>query len=442
MSGAFYFFYFASLIYFLIYILSLSIYFVYLFSFYVSQAICVTDGERILGLGDLGANGMGIPIGKLALYSALSGIDPKMLLPVTLDVGTNNESYLKDPSYLGLREKRLTGPEYDQLVDEFMVAATEVWGGNCLIQFEDFGNSNAFRLLEKYQDSYCTFNDDIQGTASVTAAGIIASTRITKLQLKDQTFLFYGAGEAAIGTAKLLVFALKKQGLTEEQARNRIWLYDSKGLVTLDRPLGGITHHKEPFAKKAEHTRDLLEAIKVSKATGLIGVSAQAGVFTREVLEQMARQNERPLVFPLSNPTSKAECTAEEAFKHTGGKCVFASGSPFEPVQVNGKTVYPGQGNNAYIFPGVAMAAIFTSAKAIPDETFLVAAESLAEQVTEKDILEGRLFPPLSSIREVTLRIAAASAQFLYQQRLATYQPEPKDKLQFIRSNQYSFEYN
>lgn len=385
---------------------------------------------------------MGIPIGKLALYPALSGMDPNMLLPVTLDVGTNNKVYLEDPSYIGLREVRITGDEYDEFIDEFMTSVTKIWGKNCLIQFEDFGNNNAFRLLEKYKENYCTFNDDIQGTAAVTAAGIIASTRLTKLQLKDQTFLFYGAGEAAIGTAKLLVTAMKKEGLTDEDARKRLWLYDSKGLVTSGRPSGGITHHKEPFAKNVTHTKDLVEAIKLSNATGIIGVSAQAGVFTPEVLKQMVKQNERPLVFPLSNPTSKAECTAEEAFKYTDGKCVFASGSPFQPLEVNGQIVYPGQGNNAYIFPGVAMAAIFTLAKAIPDETFLVAAESLAEQVTEKDLHEGRLFPPLSSIREVTLKIAAATTQFLYQKGLATYEPEPKDKLEFIRSNQYSFDYD
>lgn len=406
-----------------------------------SQAICVTDGERILGLGDLGANGMGIPIGKLALYSALSGIDPSFLLPVTLDVGTNNDSLLTDSSYIGLREKRITGAEYDEFVDEFMSSVTKQWGSNCLIQFEDFGNSNAFRLLEKYQETFCTFNDDIQGTASVTAAGILASKRITQMQLKDQIFLFYGAGEAAIGTARLLVTAMMKEGSSESDARHRIWLYDSKGLVTVDRPTGGITHHKEPFAKVTTHTTDLLEAIILSKATAIIGVSAQSGVFTPQVLTQMAEQNARPLIFPLSNPTSKAECTAEQAFQYTSGRCIFASGSPFDPVDVDGRKMYPGQGNNAYIFPGVAMAVIFTQAKAIPDEVFLVAAESLAKQVTQDDLTQGRLFPPLSSIREVTLNIAADVASFLYQQNLAEHRPEPDDKLHFIRSNQYDFSY-
>lgn len=402
----------------------------------------VTDGERILGLGDLGANGMGIPVGKLALYSALSGIDPSLTLPVQLDVGCNTQGILNDPYYIGLRQKRVTGPKYDGLIDEFMHACVKKWGKTCLIQFEDFGNKNAFRLLHKYEKDFCTFNDDIQGTASVTVAGIIASCRITGKKISDHTFLFLGAGEAALGTADLLTMAMEQEGLSTDEAHDHIWLFDSRGVISPNRPTGGLDDHKLKYAKNVEHTKNFEHIVELSNASAIIGVSAQPGLFTESILRKMAAQNDRPLIFPLSNPTSRAECTAEQAYTVTEGRCIFASGSPFDPVTVDGRTYVPGQGNNAYIFPGVAMAAIYTGATTIPNETFLVAARALADQVTQHHLDEGRLFPPLSSVREVTLEIAAHVAEWLYQKGIATLKPEPQNKLSFFKGKQYEFTYD
>ena len=381
------------------------------------DVIVVTDGERILGIGDQGINGMGIPIGKLALYTACAGIDPAKTLPVVLDVGTNREEYLNDPLYLGLRKPRSRGPEYRALVDEFIAEARRRWP-NVLIQFEDFGNQNAFKLLADYQEKILCFNDDIQGTASVVVSGLYSAMRIKNEKLTDQMFLFFGAGEAACGIANLIADALVSEGLSREEALKHCALFDSKGLVTKSR-MDELAAHKKPFAHDYAKCTDFVEAIKLIKPTGIIGVAAQPRTFTTEVLEEMAKLNERPIIFALSNPTSRAECTAEEAYRVTKGKALYASGSPFAPVEYEGKTFVPRQGNNSYVFPALGLGAVFSRSKWMPDGMFLVAAKKLAELVTDADLEQGSLYPSLDDIRPVSVKIGAAVAAYAYDNGLA-----------------------
>lgn len=380
------------------------------------DVIVVTDGERILGLGDQGLNGMGIPCGKLALYTACAGIAPEKTLPVVLDVGTNREEYLNDPLYLGLRQKRCRGPEYRQLVDEFITEARRRWP-NVLIQFEDFGNANAFKLLSDYQEKILCFNDDIQGTASVVVSGMYSAVRVKGEKMADQKFLFFGAGEAACGIANLLADALIDDGLSREDALAHCYLFDSKGLVTKART--DLAAHKQPFAVDAPDTASFLEAVKTLKPTAIIGVAGQPQTFTKEVLEEMAKLNERPIIFALSNPTSKAECTAEQAYTATKGKALFASGSPFDPVEYEGKTFVPRQGNNSYVFPALGLGAVFSRSKWMPDGMFLVAAKVLATLVSDADLAQGSLYPALSDIRPVSVKIGAAVAAYAYEHGLA-----------------------
>ncbi|HYK15442.1 MAG TPA: NAD-dependent malic enzyme [Burkholderiales bacterium] len=402
-----------------------------------AQLIVVTDGERILGLGDLGANGMGIPVGKLSLYTACAGVHPNLCLPVTIDVGTNNETLLEDSFYVGLRQHRITGAPYDELIEEFITAAHKVFPG-VLIQFEDFANHNAFRLLQKYRNRICTFNDDIQGTAAVALAGLFSALRITGAKLTDQKILFLGAGEAATGIADLIASAMVAQGLSDSAARQRCWLVDSKGLVIKSRT--DLPAQKIPYAHEHAPVGDFLSAIKVLKPTGIIGVAAVGGTFTREVLEEMARLNERPIVFALSNPTSKAECDAEQAYRHTNGRALFACGSPFDPVQFNGKTFVPRQGNNSYIFPGVGLGGIVSRARHITDDMFMAAAHELAHLVTESDLEQGSLYPALPRIREVSLHIAKAVADTAAKNGLAGTPPAP-DMLKHIKAQMYDPHY-
>jgi malate dehydrogenase (oxaloacetate-decarboxylating)(NADP+) len=399
--------------------------------------IVVTDGERILGLGDQGANGMGIPVGKLSLYTACAGVDPSLCLPVTLDMGTNNETLLADPYYVGLRRHRVTGAVYDELIEEFVTAACSIFPG-VIIQFEDFANHNAFRLLESYRDRICTFNDDIQGTASVALAGLFSAIRVKGTKLADERFLFLGAGEAATGIADLITASLVKQGLQPEEARQRCWLFDSKGLVVKSRE--GLAEQKRRYAHDAAPAAEFCEAIEALRPTAIIGVAAVAGAFTAKVLHEMAEIQERPIIFALSNPTSKAECTAEEAYVGTDGRALFACGSPFAPVHWNGKSFIPRQGNNSYIFPGVGLGAIACGTKRITDEMFLAAAETLAAEVTPADLSHGSLYPPLAEARRVSAAIAAAVAEVAYDRGLAS-NSRPEDIGALVRAHMYDPHY-
>ncbi|MFZ4778381.1 MAG: NAD-dependent malic enzyme [Terrimicrobiaceae bacterium] len=402
------------------------------------KLIVVTDGERILGLGDLGALGMGIPIGKLALYTACAGLHPYYCLPITLDLGTNNKKLLEDPFYIGLPRERVSGQEYEDFLDEFLTASQKVFPGS-LIQFEDFGNHNAFQLLGKWRNRICCFNDDIQGTAAVAIAGLIASTRETGIPLRDQKILFLGAGEAGTGIGELFVRALAQEGVSEAEARQRCWFVDSRGLLVKNRG-DAMPAHKLPFAHESEQIPTLSEAILKLKPTTLVGVSGVARAFTPEILESMAAINKRPVIFALSNPTSKAECTAEEAYRHTQGRVIFASGSPFNPVECEGRVFQPGQGNNVYIFPGVGLGALSCGAERVDDSMFLAAARTLAEEVTKEDLERGSVYPSLKQIRSVSRKIAKAVAEQAYELGYAKL-PRPDDLEGYVASRMFIPDY-
>ncbi|KAJ4831090.1 NADP-dependent malic enzyme 4, chloroplastic [Turnera subulata] len=405
------------------------------------QVIVVTDGERILGLGDLGCQGMGIPVGKLALYTALGGVRPSACLPVTIDVGTNNEKLLNDEFYIGLRQRRATGQEYDELLHEFMTAVKQNYGEKVLIQFEDFANHNAFDLLAKYGATHLVFNDDIQGTASVVLAGLVAALKLVGGTLADHTFLFLGAGEAGTGIAELIALEISKQtNMPVDDARKKIWLVDSKGLIVSSRR-ESLQHFKKPWAHDHEPIKTLLDAVNDIKPTVLIGTSGVGRTFTKEVVEAMASFNEKPVILSLSNPTSQSECTAEEAYTWSQGRAIFASGSPFPPVEYEGKTFIPGQANNAYIFPGFGLGLIMSGTIRVHDDMLLAASEALAAQVSQENFDNGLIYPPFRNIRKISAHIAASVAAKAYELGLATRLPQPKDLVQYAESCMYSPSY-
>src|SRR5271166_2927056 len=401
--------------------------------------ICVTNGGRILGLGDLGANGMGIPIGKLQLYTAAAGVPPEGLLPMYLDAGTNNETYLRDPFYLGLRQRRHSTEELYAFVDEFVDAVQEVFP-NCCIHFEDWTGADAVHLLERYRDKGCCYNDDVQGTAGITLAGMINASKIKGTNLKDETYLFLGAGSAGIGLSNLLCSALVQQGLTLEQARSRVHMFDINGLLQSSRT--DLVDYQRPYAhahapmKLAEFTK----AIEEFKPTTLIGVSTMGGAFGKDVVEAMTRLNARPIILALSNPTEHAECTAEQAYQWSNGKAIYAAGVPFAPVVYQGQTFLPGQANNFYIFPAVGMAIYATKARRVSDEMFVEAAQAVADQVPPELLKQGLVYPLQSNILEVEIETAARVAKLVFDSGLARVN-RPADMVGFIRQHVYKPQY-
>lgn len=401
------------------------------------RVICVSTGGRILGLGDLGANGMGIPIGKLQLYTACAAVNPDVLLPVLLDCGTDNEQLLNDPLYLGLRNRRSSTDELDVFVQEFVDAVQDRFP-KCCIHFEDWKGTDAIRLLARYVDTISCYNDDIQGTGSVTVAGLYNAMKIAKGQLKDQRVLFLGAGSAGIGIANMIVSAMKLEGISEKEAEAAISMCDVDGLLEPSRK--DLSPEQQKYSHPASPTKDLQEAVKALKPTILIGVSTIGGAFTQHVIETMTKQNERPIIFALSNPTDHAECTAEEAYKYSGGKAIYAAGVQFDPVQLNGKTYEPSQANNFYIFPAVGMAIVATEAKHVPDEIFIAAARATADQLTDAELEKGMLFPPQASVQAAAHITAVAAAKRIFELGLARAEkPASVDGL--ITSLEYKAEY-
>ncbi len=379
------------------------------------RLIVVTDNERILGLGDQGAGGMGIPIGKLALYTTAAGIHPSHTLPISLDVGTDNESLLKDELYLGWRLPRLRGPEYDSFVEEFVQAVKKRFP-KALLQWEDFKKVNAFRLLDRYRKVITCFNDDIQGTSAVATAGIMAGCRATGIPFKDQRVVILGAGAAGVGIARLLRDTFRRAGLEGESLTRAIANLDSRGLVVDDTEIKDV--HKRDFAwpaalaekmgLKKGSPRDLLAVVRAVKPTVLIGTSAEPGTFTEAIVREMAKHVERPVIFPMSNPTSKSEAKPADLVAWTNGRALIATGSPFDPVPYQGRMITIGQGNNVFIFPGVGLGVLVAQAKEVTDGMFAVAAQRLADEVKPSDLASGSLFPSAHEIRRISARIAEA----------------------------------
>lgn len=399
--------------------------------------ICVTDGGRILGLGDLGANGAGIPIGKLQLYTACAGVPPQYLLPMYLDAGTNNEQYLHDPLYLGMRKTRPSTEELYSFVDEFVKAVQEVFP-KCCIHFEDWTGTDAMHLLQRYRDQYCVYNDDVQGTAGITLAGMINATKLKGTKLKDEKYLFLGAGSAGIGLANLLCSALVAQGMSLKEAHSRVNMFDINGLLESTRH--DLVDFQKPYAHQHPPTRDFVAAIENIKPTTIIGVSTIGGAFNQKVIESMSRINQRPVIFALSNPTEKAECTPEQAYTWSKGKAIYAAGVQFAPVHYNGQTFLPGQANNFYIFPAIGMAIFATQAKRVTDEMFIEAGQAVADQVPSELLKQGLLYPLQSNILEAEIQTAARVAKLVFDSGLARV-TRPNDLVAFIRQHVYKPEY-
>lgn len=399
--------------------------------------ICVTDGGRILGLGDIGANGIGIPIGKLQLYTACAGVPPQYLLPMYLDAGTNNEQYLNDPLYLGLKRTRPSTEELYSFVDEFVEAVQEVFPGSC-IHFEDWTGVDAVHLLERYRDKYCVYNDDVQGTAGIVLAGMINAVKIKKTKLSEEKYLFLGAGSAGIGLANLLCSAMVQEGLTKEQARSKIYMFDINGLLESSRK--DLVDFQKPYAHQLAPTRDFAHAIETIKPTTIIGVSTVGGAFNQKIVETMARINQRPVILALSNPTEKAECTPEQAYTWSNGKVIYAAGVQFPQVTFNGQTYLPGQANNFYIFPAIGMAVFATRASKITDEMFIAAAHAVANQVPPDLLKKGLLYPLQANILETEIQTAARVAELIFDLGYAGID-RPSDMTSFIRKHVYKPEY-
>lgn len=393
------------------------------------DVIVVTDGSRILGLGDLGAHGMAIPIGKLSLYVAGGGIHPARVLPITIDVGTDNETLLRDDFYLGRQHRRLTGDEYFSIIDEFMAAVRLRWPG-ALVQFEDFNNASAMAILQKYRDRQCCFNDDIQGTGAVALAGLLTALRAqgkASEALTSQRIVILGAGSAGLGVANSIVDGMVEEGLSREAAHKNIYFVDKDGLVGFTRE--NLAEGQKPFARTdIRNGTSLRDTIEKVRPTILLGLSGVGGLFTEEVVRLMAQINERPIIFPLSNPTSKAECTAENAYKWTDGRVIFSAGSPFAPVVLNGKTYYTTQGNNMYIFPGVGLGVVACKSKRVTNAMFYEAAKKLANLVTAQEVQEGRCYPDVTMIRDVSKAIAVEVCKVAFRQGLAGIEEPPSEK--------------
>ncbi|UXI02643.1 NAD-dependent malic enzyme [Photobacterium sp. TY1-4] len=410
------------------------------------KVIVVTDGERILGLGDQGIGGMGIPIGKLSLYTACGGISPAYTLPVVLDVGTNNPQRLSDPMYMGWRHTRITGKEYEDFVDEFIQAVKQRWP-DALIQFEDFAQKNAMPLLERYKNKVCCFNDDIQGTAAVTVGSLLAACKAAGSQLSEQRVTFLGAGSAGCGIAEAIIAQMVSEGISEQQARSQVFMVDRWGLLVDDMP-NLLNFQKKLVQPRSEinlwDTEDnnisLLDVMRNAKPTVLIGVSGVPGLFSEEVIREMNQHCERPIIFPLSNPTSRVEATPADLIRWTDGKALVATGSPFEPVVYEGKTYTIAQCNNSYIFPGIGLGVLAVGARRVTDEMLMASSRALAECSPMAKHGNGDLLPPLEDIQEVSRHIAFAVAKKAVEQQKAPKNTDERIR-EKIEANYWQSEY-